>query len=59
MSSFSTDGKSGKSLVKMVNIEKWFGKVHALEGIDFEVRCSEVVGLVGDNGAVPGAGFGT
>ena len=35
----------------MVNIGKWFGKVHALEGIDFEVRCSEVVGLVGDNGA--------
>jgi len=47
----STDGKSGKSLVKMVNIGKWFGKVHALEGIDFQVRCSEVVGLVGDNGA--------
>jgi len=51
MSSFSADGKSGKSLVKMVNIEKWFGKVHALEGIDFEVKCSEIVGLVGDNGA--------
>lgn len=51
MSSFSADGKSEKSLVKMVNIGKWFGKVHALEGVDFEVRCSEVVGLVGDNGA--------
>lgn len=51
MSSSSADGKSAKSLVKMVNIGKWFGKVHALEGVDFEVRCSEVVGLVGDNGA--------
>jgi len=30
MSSFSTDGKSEKSLVKMVSIEKWFGKVDAL-----------------------------
>ncbi len=35
----------------MVKIGKWFGKVQALEGIDFEVRHSEVVGLVGDNGA--------
>lgn len=51
MSSSCADGKSPKSLVKMVNIGKWFGKVHALEGVDFEVRCSEVVGLVGDNGA--------
>jgi len=51
MSNFSADGNSEKSLVKMVNIGKWFGKVHALEGIDFEVKCSEVVGLVGDNGA--------
>jgi len=38
-------------LVKMVNIHKWFGKVHALKGVDFEVKHSEIVGLVGDNGA--------
>lgn len=40
-----------KSLVKMVNMHKWFGKVHALRGVDFEVNHSEIVGLVGDNGA--------
>lgn len=40
-----------KSLVKMVNMHKWFGKVHALKGVDFEVNNSEIVGLVGDNGA--------
>jgi len=40
-----------KSLVKMVNIHKWFGKVHALKGVDFQVGYSEIVGLVGDNGA--------
>lgn len=40
-----------KSLVKVVNMHKWFGKVHALRGVDFEVNHSEVVGLVGDNGA--------
>jgi len=43
--------KSKESLVKMVNIHKWFGKVHALRGVDFEIKHSEIVGLVGDNGA--------
>jgi simple sugar transport system ATP-binding protein len=47
----SKGGKEGKSLVKMAGIEKSFGKVRALKGVDFEVRPSEVVGLVGDNGA--------
>jgi simple sugar transport system ATP-binding protein len=39
------------SLVRMVNIRKWFGKVQALKGVDFEVGPAEVVGLLGDNGA--------
>jgi simple sugar transport system ATP-binding protein len=38
-------------LLKMEGIHKWFGKVHALQGVDFEVKKGEVVGLVGDNGA--------
>jgi simple sugar transport system ATP-binding protein len=38
-------------LVKMINIHKWFGTVHALNGVDFTVNRGEVVGLVGDNGA--------
>jgi len=38
-------------LVKMVNIHKWFGKIYALQGVDFHVNHGEVVGLVGDNGA--------
>ncbi len=44
---------SGNSdiLLKMEGIHKWFGKVHALKGVDFEVNKGEVVGLVGDNGA--------
>ena len=37
--------------VKMVNVDKSFGKVRALLGINFEVRRNEVVGLIGDNGA--------
>jgi simple sugar transport system ATP-binding protein len=51
MTSFSAGGKEEKSLVKMAGVHKWFGKVHALKGVDFEVRHSEIVGLVGDNGA--------
>lgn len=39
------------ALVEMKNIHKWFGKVHALKGVDFSVNPSEVVALVGDNGA--------
>jgi simple sugar transport system ATP-binding protein len=39
------------SLLEMVGIHKWFGKVHALNGIDFEIGRAEAIGLVGDNGA--------
>jgi simple sugar transport system ATP-binding protein len=38
-------------LVEMVDIHKWFGKVYALRGVNFEVREKEIIGLVGDNGA--------
>ena len=40
-----------ENILRMENIEKWFGKVHALRGVDFSVDEGEVVGLVGENGA--------
>jgi len=40
-----------KYLVRMRDIHKYFGKVAALRGVDFDVGSNEVVGLVGDNGA--------
>lgn len=43
--------QNGQPLVRMVDIHKWFGRVYALRGIDFEVGQGETVGLIGDNGA--------
>ena len=40
-----------KHVLKMEKVYKYFGKVEALKGIDFEVEANEVVGLIGDNGA--------
>lgn len=47
----STNNDNSDVLLELVGIHKWFGKVHALKGVDFEVRRGEAVGLVGDNGA--------
>jgi simple sugar transport system ATP-binding protein len=47
----SANNGNSKVLLKLEGIHKWFGKVHALKGVDFEVEKGEVVGLVGDNGA--------
>jgi D-xylose transport system ATP-binding protein len=38
-------------LLATKGVSKAFGPVQALDGVDFEVREGEVVGLVGDNGA--------
>lgn len=38
-------------LVRMEGINKFFGRVQALNDVDFTVRKSEIVGLLGDNGA--------
>jgi D-xylose transport system ATP-binding protein len=38
-------------LLRLEGVNKGFGPVHVLHGIDFSVRPGEVVALVGDNGA--------
>jgi simple sugar transport system ATP-binding protein len=38
-------------LVRMEHINKFFGRVQALNDVSFSVRESEIVGLLGDNGA--------
>ncbi len=40
-----------QNAVKTVDIDMYFGKIRALEAINFHVRANEVVGLIGDNGA--------
>lgn len=47
----SERGGVGEPRVRMENIHKWFGEIHALKGVDFEIYPGEIVGLVGDNGA--------
>ncbi len=42
---------NAQTLVSMVEIQKSFGKVNVLKGVNFEVGKNEIVGLVGDNGA--------
>jgi ribose transport system ATP-binding protein len=39
------------NIVKLVGVEKYFGAVRALAGVDFAVDSGECVGLVGHNGA--------
>lgn len=43
--------ESAPYALQMVNIEKYFGLVHALSNINMEVGRNEIVGLIGDNGA--------
>ncbi|MDQ3804535.1 MAG: sugar ABC transporter ATP-binding protein [Acidobacteriota bacterium] len=41
----------GDAVLQMRGIEKRFGGVHALKGVDFEIAAGEAVALAGENGA--------
>ena len=38
-------------LLRLENIHKRFGQVHAVKGVSMDVHKGEVVGLIGNNGA--------
>mgnify|MGYP000229249505 CR=1 FL=1 len=42
---------SKEPILELRDVHKWFGNIHAVEGVDLSVDSDEVVGLVGDNGA--------
>ena len=42
---------AGKVLLKVSDLQGWYGESHVLHGIDFEVHQGEVVTLLGRNGA--------
>lgn len=42
---------AGEVVLQIRNLGKWFGDVCVLDGIDFEMRAGEVVGLIGPGGA--------
>jgi simple sugar transport system ATP-binding protein len=42
---------SPDALIRCEGLQKWYGGVHALKGVDFHAERAEIVGLVGDNGA--------
>ncbi len=45
------DSPQFTDIVRLVDVQKYFGAVHALRNINLAVGRNEVVGLIGDNGA--------
>ncbi|MCD6136533.1 sugar ABC transporter ATP-binding protein [Candidatus Bipolaricaulota bacterium] len=43
--------ENGIPLLAAERIEKWYGKIHALRGIDVVIHPGEALALIGDNGA--------
>ncbi len=41
----------GETILKMQGIHKYFSGVHALKGVDFDLKAGEVHALMGENGA--------
>jgi len=46
-----THGEATQPLLRVEGVTKRFGSVTALQGVSFEMRQGEILGLVGDNGA--------
>lgn len=39
------------TFVKMKNLHKWYGGIHALDDVSVDIRFGEALGIIGDNGA--------
>ena len=51
MSVSAADSPAFTDIVRLVDVQKYFGAVHALKNINLAVGGNEVLGLIGDNGA--------
>ncbi len=40
-----------ESAIKVANLKKYFGEIHAVDGIDFKIQPGEIFSLLGPNGA--------
>jgi simple sugar transport system ATP-binding protein len=47
----ATGGKAFESIVRLENVQKYFGAVQALRDVNLSIGRNEIVGLIGDNGA--------
>ena len=47
----TADRRSAPTLLRLTDVNTYYGRIHALQGIDLEVRSGEIVTLIGANGA--------
>jgi len=45
------DQEMGEMVLELQDVHTYYGKIHALQGVDIEVRQGEIVTLIGSNGA--------
>ena len=42
---------AAEAVIRVTDLKKHYGDVHAVDGVSFEVRPGEIFGLLGPNGA--------
>ncbi len=45
------EAEAGRTLLRLSGVNTYYGRIHALQGIDLEVKADEIVTLIGSNGA--------
>jgi branched-chain amino acid transport system ATP-binding protein len=45
------EAEAGRTLLRLSDVNTYYGRIHALQGINIEVKVHEIVTLIGSNGA--------